>query len=304
MRGSLNWRRAAVFFLWGAAVMCVPVAAFACSMCHCGDPVYRLVGGPFGQQSLRFSLEMDQYEKDQVWTEGPAGRETETENRATLAGAWTPAPALRLVARVPFSARTVSNPAESNTLRGLSDPDLTGQFAFVRTGGQRPQWLALTAGIKSSWGQNDRELNGVRAEEHLQPGTGAVSYTTGLAYALDFSGVSHAYASASGRWNGRNASGYRYGNALLATAAYQRGMTSWLSAAAELNFRSAARDDDAGTLDPNTGGAVLYVTPRANLALGGSPMALRLGVQIPVMQRLYGDQNEHVNFLTGLVFAL
>jgi hypothetical protein len=33
-------------------------------------------------------------------------------------------------------------------------------------------------------------------------------------------------------------------------------------------------------------------------------MALRLGVQIPVMQRLYGDQNEHRNFLTGLVFAL
>jgi hypothetical protein len=304
MRRSPYWRRAAGLLLWGVVALCVPSAVLACSMCHCSDPVYRLTEGQFGLQAIRLSLEMDQYAKDQVAEDFPSGRETETENRVTLAGAWAPLPALRLVARVPFTSRTIDDPAGTNTMKGLSDPDLNAQFAFFRSTSGRPQWLALTGGIKSSWGQNDRQLDGVRADEHLQPGSGAASVAAGMAYSLEQSARSHWYASAGGRWNGRNSSGYRYGDAFTAVGAYQRGVNAWLSAAAELNFRVTEKDDNAGALDPNTGGSVLYVTPRVNLALGGGPMALRLGVQIPVMQHLYGDQNEHTNFLTGLVFAL
>ncbi|MGH7740623.1 MAG: hypothetical protein ACRENS_01225 [Candidatus Eiseniibacteriota bacterium] len=246
---------------------------------------------------------MDQYGKDQVWDEGPSGRETEKENRATLAAAWSPTPALRLVVGVPFTARTISNPDGSSYLRGLSDPDLNAQYAFFRSASGRPQWMAITGGIKSSWGQNDRNIDGVRADEHLQPGSGAITYSAGLAYALDQSALAHWYASAGGRWSERNASGYRYGDALTAVAAYQRGVSSWISAAAEFDYRVTDKDDDAGTLDPNTGGSVLYFAPRVNLAFGG-PVALKLGVQIPIAQHLYGDQNEHTNLLTGLVFAL
>jgi hypothetical protein len=278
--------------------------ALACSMCHCSDPVYRLVEGQFGLQAVRLSLEMDQYSKDQVAEGFASGRETETENRVTLAAAWAPSPTFRLVARVPFASRTLEDPAGASTLKGVSDPDLNAQYAFFRSSRGRPQWLAVTGGIKSSWGQNDRELNGIRADEHLQPGSGAAAISAGLAYSLEQSAQSHWYASGGGRWSGRNASGYRYGDAFTAVAAYQRGMNSWMSAAAEFNFRVTDKDDNDGVLDPNTGGSVLYVTPRVNLALGRGPVALRLGVQIPVMQRLYGDQNEHTNFLTGLVFAL
>ena len=287
-----------------AGGLAAPSAGRACSMCHCSDPVYRLVGNQFGQQSVRLSLEMDQYSKDQVAEDFPSGRETETENRVTLAAAWAPTPAIRLVARVPFASRTIEDPAGTNTLKGVSDPDLNAQYAFFRSAGGRPQWLALTGGIKSSWGQNDRELNGVRADEHLQPGSGAAAISAGLAYSLEQSTRSHWYASGGGRWSERNASGYRYGDAFTAVAAYQRGMNAWMSAAAELNFRVTDKDDNDGVLDPNTGGSVLYVTPRVQFALGGGPMALKLGVQIPVMQHLYGDQNEHTNLLTGLVVAL
>ena len=279
-----------------------PAPARACSMCHCSDPVYRLAENQFGQRTIRLSLEMDRYEKDQVWDENPNGRETEKENRATLAGAWSPTPSLRLVARVPFASRTITNPDGSSFMHGPSDPDLNAQYAFFRSAAGRPQWMAVTAGIKSAWGQNDRELDGVRADEHLQPGSGALAYSAGLAYSFDQSRVSHWYASAGGRWNGRNSSGYRYGDGMTAVSAYQRDFSNWLSAAGELNFRVTERDDNAGALDPNTGGSVLYLTPRVNLAMGGA-MGLRLGVQIPVMQNLFGDQNEHTNLLTGLVYA-
>lgn len=287
-----------------AIAMGAAPSARACSMCHCSDPVYRLVEGQFGLQAVRLSLEMDQYAKDQVAEDFPSGRETETEDRVTLAGAWAPLPALRLVARVPFTSRTIDDPGGTNTLKGVSDPDLNVQYAFFHSSAGRPQWLAVTSGIKSSWGQNDRQLDGVRADEHLQPGSGAASVSAGVAYSLEQSTRSHWYASGGGRWSGRNSSGYRYGDAFTAVAAYQRGMNAWMSAAAELNFRVTDKDDNAGELDPNTGGSVLYVTPRVSFALGGGPMALKLGAQIPVMQHLYGDQNEHTNFLTGVVFAL
>jgi len=286
-----------------AGLMLAPSGARACSMCHCSDPVYRLVQNQFGLSAIRLSLEMDQYAKDQVAEGFPSGRETETENRVTLAAAWSPLPALRLVAGVPLVARTIQDPGGTNMMKGFSDPDLIAQYAIFRSSGERPQWIAVTGGVKTSWGQNDRQLDGVRADEHLQPGTGAVTGSAGLAYSLEQSRLTHWYTSAQGRWSGRNASGYHYGNALVAVASCQRGLASWLSAAAELNFRVTDKDDNAGVLDPNTGGSVLYITPRVNLAFGG-PMALQLGAQIPIVQNLYGDQNEHTNFLTGLVIAL
>jgi hypothetical protein len=44
---------------------------------------------------------------------------------------------------------------------------------------------------------------------------------------------------------------------------------------------------------------VLYVTPRV-IAKIQNRLFLRLGVQIPVAERLYGIQNEKVNLLLGV----
>jgi hypothetical protein len=302
MRRSPARLRDALLVLIAALV--APSPTRACSMCMCGDPTYRLVGNQmFGGQTWRMSLEQDRYAKDQVWDQDPTGRETESENRTTLAAAWSPRPALRLLARLPYSSRTITNPDGSQFMSGVSDPDLIANVGLRQGSGTHAWWLALTAGIKTPWGQNDRELGGVRADEHLQPGNGAAALSGGLAYSLTSSSASHWFASANGRWNGTNRHGYHYGEAIIAVAAYQRGLASWLSAAGELNFRHSGRDQAAGTLDPNTGGAVLYLTPRVNFAIGG-PLALKLGVQIPVVQHLYGDQNEHANVQSALVVAL
>ena len=68
----------------------------------------------------------------------------------------------------------------------------------------------------------------------------------------------------------------------------------------EANFRQASADEvTAGTEDPNTGGSVLYLSPRVRVKLGEKLM-LRLGVQLPVVKSLKGDQSEKLNLQSGL----
>jgi hypothetical protein len=282
------------------AAFAAPAPGHACSMCQCGDPTYRVVGDQmFERHAWRASLEAEHLGKDQVAESDPAARESEAENRATAAVAWCPVPRLRVVARVPLAWRTISAPDGRSRMAGLGDPDLLAHAQLLRRGAD---WLAVSAGLKTPWGQNDRTLGGIRAEEHLQPGTGATSLSAGLAASWTPEGASHVYVAAARRWNGRNAAGYRYGDVVTADLAWQRALSPRLSAAAELDYRFAARDDAAGARDPNTGGAVLYACPRLNLKLNG-PFALRLGLQIPLVQNLFGDQREHTNLQSGLVIA-
>ena len=80
-------------------------------------------------------------------------------------------------------------------------------------------------------------------------------------------------------------------------------MKKLLDAVFELNFRHSRRDEIgfSGEVDPNTGGSVLYVTPRVLVNLGKGIVA-RVGVQIPAGQWLYGIQDEKVNYNVGLTF--
>jgi hypothetical protein len=302
-----RWRRASFALAFAALPLAIaPFAptARACSMCQCGDPTYRLLGDNlFGDRSWRTSLEADHLGKDQVAEGVPGAREREAETRLTLAAAWSPSPRLRFVGRVPTTSRAISAPDGRTSMTGLADPDLFAHVSVLERAGGMPSWLAVMVGIKSAWGQNGRTVAGARTDEHLQPGTGSASLFAGLAYSIASSSASHWYASAVRRWNGRNAAGYRYGDAILSTLAYQRGFSARISAGGEINYRYAERDDSARMRDPNTGGTVFYLSPKMSITLRG-PLALKLGVQIPVIQRLSGDQNEHVNLQSGLVIAL
>jgi hypothetical protein len=274
--------------------------ALACSMCQCGDPSYRLMGDAFfASQPWRFSLDLDRYGKDQAAESDPALRETERERRLTLAAAWNPRPGLRLVGRLPLTARAIESGAERQTLTGLGDPDL---FAHLRVAGDARRWLAVMAGVRTAWGQNERRVDGVRADEHLQPGTGAVAGSAGLAAAVDFGGGRHLFASAMGRTSGTNAHGYRYGDAVMATLAAQRDLGAHTAGVLQLDARSAGPDHEHGAAIENSGGDVLYVAPRVQFA-ASERLVLKLGVQVPIAQRLRGDQVERTNLLGGVSIA-
>jgi hypothetical protein len=254
----------------------------------------------FVPRTWHLGLSADRYAKDQVAEDDPSTREEEVENRVTLSASRTFGDRLTLVARVPFAQRTITTSAGSESLSGLSDPELVAHY---RLSAPRPgTWLSASLGLRPGWGRHDAQIDGERAEQHLQPGTGAMGIEPGLSFSR-MVGDTHPgtiFGSAFGRFNGRNDVGYHYGNAVLANLGYERRFGSRVDAVLETNFRYAAKDEPvAGERDPNTGGSMLYLAPRIVLKLDRT-LFLRLGVQVPILKDLYGDQDEKVNLFSGL----
>ena len=144
----------------------------------------------------------------------------------------------------------------------------------------------------------------MRLDEHVQPGTGSTDLFGGLAGFYLFDERSALFASASYRGTGSNDFGYKYGNVALANLAYERKFGERLDTVLELHYRWAREDrvDASGQLDPNTGGDILYLTPRVIVGILGGLVA-RVAVQIPVWKSLNGVQKEKPLVNAGLTFV-
>jgi hypothetical protein len=294
-------------------IFLVPAAARSCSICRCGDPTFNALGSNiYSDGQLHFALDWDRFNKSQATEEnGEIGTDQEVENRVTATVSYSFSERVVLVARVPWSFRnlTTTFPDETTevTTNGLSDPEV---YALVRLwsstfgpGLGRRTWISAVGGVKTSWGQNDVRENGVRVDEHAQPGTGSTDWFGGLAAIHLINDHSSLFASAQYRGTGRNHFGYKYGDITMVNAAYERKITEALDGVLEMNFRHSQRDevDFTHELDPNTGGSILYVTPRLVFAVTPK-VVLRGAVQIPVVKSLYGEQSEKVNFNAGVTF--
>jgi len=311
---------------WLAAILlmtslCLLTAgpAAACSVCRCGDPTFNALGTDiYKEGAFRVFLDWDRVDKEQGAAEdqatlsakqeheGPA-RDTLIENRFTTSLSYSFGERVIAVARIPWSSRQLREGEESRSTRDLADPEL---YALVRLwsssfapGLGRRAWVSALGGVKTAWGKNDLKEDGERLDEHVQPGTGSTDWFAGLSglYLLD--ARSTVYASAQVRQTGENDFHYEYGNLTLANFGYEHKMTKRADAALELNYRDAGRDriDAAGTLDPNTGGSILYLTPRLMLDLGRGLVG-RLSVQVPVYRDLNGDQTEKAVANVGLTY--
>jgi len=274
--------------------------AVACSMCHCGDPTFVLVGSQiFVPNAWRLSLDGNRYEKNQVSADDPETRETETENRFIVSLTRTLGRRVALVAQVPFSDRTIRSDEGGQSLSGLSNPELLGNFRIAAGSGRPGTWLSLSAGVRAPWGRSNGQIDGERAEEHVQPSTGAWGGLAGLSFSRLAGDAGSLFGSVLGRVNGRNDFDYRYGSGVFANLAYERRLVKWLNGVVELNYRWAAKDEVAsGEQDPNTGGSVLYLSPRVIVKIQNG-LYFRVAVQIPVAQGLYGIQDEKTNVLAG-----
>ncbi len=237
------------------------------------------------------------------------GRDAEIENRFTLSAAYSFGETFTIVGRIPYSVRHLTETdadGESVTRTdGFSDPDLTALFRVwaspFRPGLGRRAWVSLVAGVKTPWGRNDLSENGERLDEHAQSGTGATDLYGGLSAVVLLDPQSSVFASFQYRRTGTNDDDYQYGRTTTANVAYERKLGAVVDAVLEVNWRHAEQDvvDADGNRDPNTGGDVVYVTPRVVLDLGGGVLG-RVGVQIPVVKSLYGDQTERANVNVGL----
>ena len=301
--------------------------ARGCSICRCGDATFNALGTDvYKEGAFRVSLDWERFDKEQGITggetlaaakheghsHGDPGRESMLENRFTTALSYTFQERVVAVARIPWSSRRTSvlggeAPGLSERSRELSDPEL---YALVRLwssdfapGVGRRAWVSALGGVKTGWGKNDLASGGERLDEHLQPGTGSTDWFGGLSgfYLLD--AHSSLFASVQLRRTGENGFGYRYGSSAQANLGYERKLGRSWDAALELNYRNAGKDrvDADGEIDPNTGGRLLYVTPRVMLDLGKGLVG-RLAVQVPVYKGLNGDQRERAVANVGLTY--
>jgi hypothetical protein len=294
-----------------ATLICAPSAALACSICRCGDPTFNALGKEgFSAHGFRLALDWERFDKD----EGNPDEEVESqvENRYTALVSYGFGDHFMLNARVPYSARHLETsvpgePSETLHTSGFSDPEIYGQlrlWASPLTGsvGRRAS-LSLVAGVKTPWGENAASEGGVRVDEHAQPGTGSTDVFASLAFLYLIDRNSALFASTGYRHTGTNEFDYRYGSSATANLAYEHKLGSRLDGVVELNFRHASEDsvDAADTLDGDTGGTLLYVTPRLLVHLGGG-LELRASAQIPTLKNLNGYQKERVVANVGLTY--
>jgi hypothetical protein len=202
---------------------------------------------------------------------------------------------------------TFEDSADQVTTTGMSDPEF---YALVRLWSSRfgdgigkRSTVSAIVGVKTPWGQNNVQQNGERVDEHAQPGTGSTDLFGGLSGYYLFDERSTLFGSVQYRGTGRNGFGYKYGNIVNASIAYERKLLDPLDAVLEFDFRHSGRDQVAfdGEQDPNTGGTVLYIAPRLLYAIT-QHLVVRAAVQIPIVENLYGVQDEKVNVNGGLTF--
>jgi len=293
------------------ALVFAPEKALACSICRCGDPTFNAMGrAGFNARGFRLALDWERFDKDEG---NPAEqREAQVENRFTGLVSYGFSERFILTARAPLSVRNLETTVpgvEPETVHtsGLSDPEIYGQLTLWTsrlTGavGRRTS-LSLVAGVKTPWGTNDLNQEGVRVDEHAQPGTGSTDVFGSLALLYLIDAKSALFVSTGYRNTGENAVGYRYGSSFIANLAYEHKLGSRLDGVLELNFRDAKKDriDVTGAQDEDTGGSLLYLTPRLLVHLGHG-LVLRASAQIPALKDLNGYQKERAVANVGLTY--
>lgn len=286
-----------------------PLPSLACSICRCGDPTFNALGvAAYTTSGLRAALDWERFDKDEG---DPADEaESQVENRVTMFLSYGFAGRLSLSARIPYSARELTATAageepETVNTDGLSDPEISAQallWASPMSGLGRRSSIALAAGVKTPWGENEATSEGERIDEHAQPGTGSTDVFGNLTLLYFIDMQSSVFASTGYRYTGDNDYGYRYGSTFLANVSYERKIGR-VDGVMELNYRHAEKDrvDADGTLGDDTGGSLLYVTPKVlvNLSQG---IVLRAGVQIPTIGDLNGEQTERAVINMGVTY--
>jgi len=312
---------AAVALAFAAAIVS-PGGALACSICRCGDPTFNALGSNvYADGTFQFAIDWDRLSKEQGIFEGQRGGgeahfilrqaspeiETIVEDRITATISYAFAQRFNVILRAPYSFKSLTEGEEVTDTHGFADPEILALARLWSSnfgpGLGRRAWLSALFGVKTPWGEDDLQQDGVRVDQHAQPGTGSTDLFGGLSFLYLFDEKSALFASAQYRGTGSNEFGYKYGNVALANLAYERKLLERLDAVLELNFRYAGEDtvDFEGVRDPNTGGSILFVTPRLLFDVTGHLVA-RIAVQIPTWKDLNGVQNEQAVYNAGLTY--
>jgi len=270
-------------------------SALACSVCGCDTAASTLGLDRPSNGSFRFALE-DRVLQKESGTGDDA--ESERENRIVLRAQYAPIHSLVLQAEVPYFTWKRHLNAEGfndDTAQGFGDASVGARFELFRSGIEARHVLSLLGSLKMPTGANARVAKGEDApDEHIQLGTGSWDQTVGLSYTYGPRPWT-LFANVQGKINTANSRGFRYGHALFATAGARRAFleSGRLIGSLEAQVRTAGFDRfQDGSVDPDSGGSVLYSTASLAYALTQDLM-MRGIVQVPTATWLHGTQSEH-----------
>jgi hypothetical protein len=186
-----------------AVTAMIGTQAWACSICRCGDLTFNALGKEgVSQSGLRAALDWDQVRKTQG---DPADAfESLRERRTTLLLAYGLSDRFGFFGRLPYSERELTasqgGAQERTRVTGLADPEVYGQARlwsspFEGGVGTRASIFAIF-GVKTAWGEDNVSRDGVRLDEHVQPGTGSTDWFGGLSGSYQINPRSAVFVSA------------------------------------------------------------------------------------------------------------
>lgn len=304
------------------SVLAAQQPAQACSVCRCGDHGFfinnarQLAGGRLVIAVDHFNTRKSSgilhghHEGDHALAKlsSPGSgqheeidREVQTQNTVQLSITYGLTDRLMLLATAPYVFNRIAANSGVETANGLGDPEVMAIARLLDIGGGA--WLLQgSAGGRLPLGAaNPEEGAGMHQDQHLQPGSGAWTGIFGLQL-LQASGRVPLFFSASYQANGSNEQEFAYGNVFRFNAAAQTALTGSLDLIAEVNGRVADYDKFGAEADPNSGGTAVYLSPGLRVRFGVA--SVRSQVQIPLVERLHGEQNEKINLRSGLVWEL
>jgi len=305
----------------------LPTLALPCSICRCGDPAFFVNSArSLSRGQSAFTIDnfytrknsgaaLDEAEREHegrvnfyrplsVQTVQHEGHyeESQRHNSLQLIFNYGLSNRLQIMAAMPYSFNRISSGDESVNTNGFGDPELTLIAGAGSLFGNRVR-LALNGGVRLPLGSTDeKNIAGEALDQHAQSGTGAWAGTLGVQASFGSTALP-LFLSTSYQVNGSNDQDFRYGNVWRFNLAAQRSLGSAIDLIGEINGRYARLDRTGGLRDVDSGGTVVYLSPGVRFNLTTS-FSLRVQSQVPVVENLYGAQNEKTNFRAGLIWTM
>jgi hypothetical protein len=304
--------------------LCVVVLTFfggtlwqadACSVCKCGDQIYfargyqTLIHGQllfvFEDFMLRKQAQhpglLDGVHLPEAGDHEEGEIQNLTQHNLQLMVLYGLTDRAMISLSVPYTNNRISQQDGRFSVRGFADPQVDVIYQLWSGGTSAAM---ISGGIRLPLGRdNATASNGEIVDSHEQPGTGAFATMIGVSFQHQF-GSWPIYTSVQAQANFANGAGYRYGDILRYNVGTQMQVLKGLILVGEVNGRSARRDRLEGQQLDHTGGTALYLSPGVLVPITSNGLSLRVQLQIPVVERLVGFQNEAANLRSGLTWRL
>ncbi len=289
-----------------AALVCLatPRPAQACSVCIAhmlGAALHGIGAQTLPKGSLVVGTTYLGLSKSNAGEE-PGTREFETYREASVGLAYGLSDRIMLGMAVPYVWKSIEADGVTDKAAGLGDATIGVTFQQAPKV-DAPLLTAFTVAVKLPTGSDSRrDGEGNLLEQHLQPGTGSTDLSLGVSFTKETGGFGSPllYGGLSARLNGRNTRSYQFGNVLFYNLGYSHPFGEKGNASVELLGRFAAKDHtEDGSLDENSGGHLMYLGLSVTTPIAKS-VTLGASWQVPILQRLFGDQTERGVFSVTL----